>query len=157
MTKEQLLKLIKCGDTMITVQSGKTGIYFTYRIQRTKQMCAYDIQLVLRKRENGFAYRYIGTYYIDTDVYIPPQRYVFDVPRTSWPPSLIAIHYMFNNVERQPKGLYVFECIPCKFCGKMLTTPQSIITGAGPECTRTNLIHKLEYGDNDEIINLSAR
>ena len=129
-------------DTVITVQQGQNGIYFTYVIRPTSRPYAKDIVLYHRIGLDTAAHKYIGTIYTDKpedDIRSP--RAVYPRYRNNeykyWPPSVKMIDALIDHLAAGKLGPFlVYKCVRCKFCGKMLTQPQSIIAGAGPGCEK---------------------
>ena len=125
------------GNATVTLQSGNTGVHFTYKVKRSKTHdCLYFVYL-LSGPDNEDDYQYIGCYYSDTQYFHSVKTWK-DKQRMSWPPSLRAISYFFDNLYNIPGNLHVFHEGRCGRCGRKLTTPESILRGLGPECYRRN-------------------
>jgi hypothetical protein len=121
------------GNATITLQSGKSGVHFTYKI--TKHNDNKDLYFVrlLHGPNNEDDYQYIGCYYSDTEYFNPAKPWKERLTFT-WPPSIRAIKYFFEHINEIPQNLYVYHEGKCGRCGRKLTTPESIERGLGPEC-----------------------
>lgn len=125
------------GNAIITVESGKTGRYFTYKIKRSEN----DSNLYFIKNlrgsdnQNDQVYVYVGCFFADTKNFVVEKSYR-NKEVSSWPTSIRAIRYLFNNLDDVPYMLHVYHEGRCCRCGRTLTTPESIRKGIGPECER---------------------
>ena len=125
------------GNATVTLQSGNTGVHFTYKVKQSKnQEHLYFIHL-LSGPDNEDDYQYIGCYYSDT-CYFHPAKAWKDKTQMAWPASLRAISFFFDNLYNIPTNLHVYHEGRCGRCGRKLTTPESILRGLGPECYRRN-------------------
>lgn len=130
--KEQVPAFVLAGNATITLQSGATGRHFTYRIKKYKDQNVYFIR-TLRGPDNENDYTYIAAYYPARNrLHISKQWY--GMPEDTWPPSVRAINYLFEHLHDKPERLHVFHEGRCGRCGRLLTTPESIQSGYGPEC-----------------------
>lgn len=135
LTGDKVKAFALAGNAVITLQSGKTGIHYTYKItQHENRPDLYFVRL-LSGPDNNDDYQYIGCYYSDNGYFNPcktwKSRLMF-----SWPPALRAIQYFFDNIDNVPDNLFVFHEGKCGRCGRRLTTPESIERGIGPECIK---------------------
>ncbi len=125
------------GNATVTVRSSVTGKRYTYKLKQSKDNeMLYFIHL-LRGQNNEEDYRYIGCYYKDTCVFHPCKTWRY-AQYADWPSSLKAIEYTLKNMHKIPDKLLVYHEGKCCRCGRKLTTPESIMTGIGPECRRLN-------------------
>lgn len=125
--------LVLGGNALITLESGKTGSHLTYKIQRSKNDNNLYFIKSLRGSDNTNDYVYIGCYFADTKTFVAEKKYK-DKDVNSWPKSIRAIRYLFNNLDNVPDTLTVYHNGRCCRCGRILTTPESIKKGIGPEC-----------------------
>lgn len=118
------------GNATVTVQSGKTGAHFTYKIKRHKDEDLYFVRLLV---DDNNTYRYVGCYYADRKVlhFAKPWK---EMVIESCPPSIRALKFLFEKLENPPEQLLVYHEGRCARCGRPLTTPESIERGFGPEC-----------------------
>lgn len=121
------------GNALITIESGKTGKHFTYKIQRSKNDSNLYFIKSLRGPDNLNDYTYVGCYFSDTKTFVVEKSYR-NADVSSWPKSIRSIRYLFNNLDDVPYLLHVYHNGRCCRCGRTLTTPESIRKGIGPEC-----------------------
>lgn len=121
------------GNAILTLQSGKTGNHYTYKILKSNNRDDLYIVKRLYGSDNENDYEYVGCYFSDTEIFVPAKTYK-DRTSLSWPPSMRAIRYFFEKIDNIPDSLIVFHEGKCGKCGKKLTTPESIRRGFGPEC-----------------------
>lgn len=123
------------GNATITLESENTKNRFTYKITKSKDDdCLYFIKM-LHGPDNENDYRYIGCYYTDSEYFHPCKKYK-ETPLTFWPPSMRAIKYFLEHIDKLPSKLHVYHEGKCGKCGRKLTTPESIKRGFGPECCK---------------------
>lgn len=135
LTNDYIRRFALGGKSLITLQSGNTGVHFTYSIQRSaNDNNLYFIKL-LNGQDNTKDYTYIGCYYSDNSYFNPAKKYK-GADKMSWPPSLRAIEYFLRVIDNVPDNLKVFHEGRCGVCGRRLTTPDSIERGIGPECLK---------------------
>jgi len=150
------LELILAGNATITLKNPRTGNRFTYRIKRMKtgdvhnvndQRNAYRFVSVLTGNQNddNNSYKYFADFKILNAI---------DFDGTQ------AFNYKFGKkakIARDAQSVQVFEWVTkhlvdkdlpsyievwhsghCCRCGRLLTVPESIEDGIGPECKRIN-------------------
>ena len=125
------------GNATITIESGKTGKHFTYKVRRSENDDNLYFIKNLRGPDNTQDYVYVGCFYADTKKFVVAKSYR-DKEVNSWPTSIRAIRYLFNNLDKVPDILHVYHEGRCCRCGRTLTTPESIRKGIGPECEKMN-------------------
>ena len=133
LSKEQIKPFALAGNATITLQSGKTGTHYTYKI--TKHETKDDLFFIklLHGPDNTEDYQYVGCYYADTEYFNPCKTWK-EKPMFSWPPAIRAISYFLQTLNNTPDKLLVYHEGRCGKCGRKLTTPESIERGFGPEC-----------------------
>lgn len=128
---EDIKAFIVAGKAIVTVESTSTGARYTYRIKQKKDDDIWFVQL-LKGPDNTADYVYIGFFRDD---------FLF---RTSAKSQLhtdslpcVAIKYVLGQTSiGAPVKCNVYHSCHCGRCGRLLTTPESIISGLGPECRR---------------------
>lgn len=142
LSPEDVKAFVLGGNATFTLQSGKTGAYFTFKVKRHKEdKDLYFVRLLVNS-DNTKDYRYVACYYADRKVLHLAKPWN-DVTIESCPPSIRAIKFLFNRLDDIPTQLIVYHEGRCARCGRILTTPDSIKRGFGPEC------YKLEDKQND--------
>lgn len=132
------LPFLLAGKSEVTIKSGVTGNKYTYFIKRRQSLkdeeeYVYFINVHL----NGNS-TYAGIMFFDSD----KDRFIFkrgkngnfsenDIP-------IKALMYVINKLYNGEYGIDVeiYHCGICGRCGKKLTTPESILTGLGPNCAK---------------------
>lgn len=123
------------GNATLTVRSSVTGKRYTFKIKQSKDNESLYFIHLLRGPNNEEDYSYIGCYYSDTRIFHPCKTWKH-VELRDWPSSMKAIHYTLQHLYKIPEKLQVYHEGRCGRCGRKLTTPDSILTGLGPECRR---------------------
>lgn len=130
---EDVKRFVLAGKAFVTLKSGKTGKQFTYKIVKSnKDPNVYSIRL---REFEKFAYRYIGSYYRDTNKLKFAKQYHL-IPIEVCPPYVRAIKFLFERIDNIPEQLMVFHNGRCGRCGRPLTNEESMKTGFGAECYR---------------------
>ena len=123
------------GNATITLESKYTGKHFTYRIKRCDNKEELYFVHLLRGADNEHDYSYVGCYYSD-DKHFHPCKHYQQIPRRNWSISMQAIAYFFERLYDIPDNLLVYNEGKCARCGRKLTTPESVVSGFGPECVK---------------------
>lgn len=132
---DKALDFILAGNATFTLVSKDTERRFTYKMQRCKtNPHAYFVNL-LHGPDNTSDYHYVGVYFDDTSIFHLVKTYRENANHT-WPPSVRAINYFLQNIDHLSDRLVIYHEGRCARCGRKLTTPESLITGFGPECRR---------------------
>lgn len=132
---EQWPEIVLAGNATITLQSGKTGKHFTYKIKQHKEDKGLYFVRLLVGDNNERDYRYIGCYYAESRQFHPAKQWA-TICTASCPPSVRAIKFLFERLYNPPEQLIVYHEGKCARCGRPLTTPESIERGLGPECCK---------------------
>lgn len=122
------------GRAVVTIQSGKTGKHFTYKFKKHSDKDLFFVKLLVGD-DNNKDYRYVGCYFADTGHLHLVKPYK-DTPELSHPASIRALSFLMRNLETLHPQLHVYHSGRCARCGRLLTTPESIKKGLGPECER---------------------
>lgn len=126
------------GKAVLTIESAITNTHFTFKITRATDKYTgqpSDLWFVglLTGPDNETDYTYLGV--LDGD---GPQ---FRMTRASKvdinAPSVVAFGWAWNNIvaDKMPANLVVRHEGKCGRCMHTLTTPESVDTGFGPECS----------------------
>jgi hypothetical protein len=129
------LKHVRAGRAIFTTDNGK-GEHFTFRVKASKPSAAwptpaYFVQL-LTGPENTSDYTYVGM--------LTEQDTLRLTAKSQFKPESLPVR-VFNWTMRvlrgeakMPEGYSVQGSTRCVRCGRLLTTPESIESGIGPEC-----------------------
>lgn len=133
--KEDVANYVLAGNATVTVESGKTGKYFTFKVIRSKEVDVLYFIHLLTGPDNEDDYQFIGSYDDDRRKFTPMHPWT-DYFKQGWPPSVRAANFLFEKLYNKPDLLHVYHEGRCGKCGRKLTTPESIARGLGPECAK---------------------
>jgi hypothetical protein len=132
---EDIKRFVVGGNAIFTLESKKTGRWFTYRIKKSKTIENSPFFVsVLTGCDNESAYTYMGSIFKNED------KLKFNLTKNSKigedAMSYKAFNVFFNllllNKIHEDMGIYHRGL--CCVCGRTLTTPESIKNGIGPFC-----------------------
>lgn len=148
--REAIIRYIEAGRARFTVRSKKTGTRFTFRANRPKeeqhhQRVTYGWAnanpkmrpiwiSVLTGEDNVGAYEFLGTVWPSANGYSlrrsPKSRIGEDAP------SFRAVMWLCKalNGASDIEQAEVWHEGRCGRCGRVLTVPESVESGFGPEC-----------------------
>ena len=142
--EQQPMKFMLAGKAFFTLRSTKTGNRFTYKVVRaTDKDTNEPINLwfvsFLTGPDNWANYTYIG---VIREVVKAPSISVYEFhtsQKSKLPvdaPPCKAIIYVIDCLQSRPDapGAEIWHAGRCGRCGRMLTVPESIASGFGPEC-----------------------
>lgn len=127
------LRFMFGGNAVFTLRSAKTGTRFTYRI-RQKDDASPFFASVLTGQNNETDYDYLGFIPQDTR-----DRLIAGGKGKPGAPSFKALGWTIAQIAQKariPEDLEVYHEGRCCACGRKLTTPESILSGIGPECAK---------------------
>lgn len=118
------------GNARFTLVSGKTGTRFTYRV-RASECGRFRFVSLLTGPDNDSSYEFVGTIFEDGSYRHGKRSRV-----AAEAPSAVAFRWFFDVVASGvvPATLEFWHEGRCGRCGRVLTVPESIATGFGPEC-----------------------
>ena len=128
-------KFFEGGKALFTVSNPK-GEHYTYKINHKKDnpLEPFFVSL-LTGSDNLSDYTYLG-------LYVPQRKTVILTKNSKYREDTIpvkvvrwAIRKVLNN-EPVPEGYSIQHEGRCCRCGRILTTPESILHGIGPECMK---------------------
>lgn len=117
------------GKAIFTLVSTKTGARYTYRVRKAQDKDIWFVSF-LRGADNTSDYSYLGI--------IRDQKFHLTakskLPADSTP--VVAIQWFVDRLlTGQPtEGVEFWHAGRCARCGRLLTVPDSIASGYGPEC-----------------------
>lgn len=122
---------ILAGNAYFTLASKKTGKRFTYRVRRA--FVCQDIWYVgvLSGPHNNRSYTSLGFINYAGAFEATNKTISKDAP------SLSAFNWFWHNLSTQgkiPSTVDFFHAERCCRCGRLLTVPESVMQGIGPEC-----------------------
>lgn len=127
MTTNQIKTFIQAGNSTFTLYSNTIDIRYTYKVKLNKDN-RYIVK-VLYGQDNIEDYRYIGLFYNDS-LLLKSECNTQDLRCKMFR----AFLKLLRTEETLPKSCEFYPSNNCGHCGRLLTTPESIIRGIGPEC-----------------------
>jgi len=124
---KNLLDLMLAGDAKLTFISLHTQKHITFFIKGDKFQ-AYDYKV------------YYDNHFIGRLSNMQFQHYPKELPLSKENEAFEWIWKYCCQPERMAKNLDIYHNGNCARCGRVLTTPESILIGLGPECVK--LINK---------------
>jgi len=132
---------IRAGKATITLESQKTGAWFTYRVteaidKETGKPNGTLFVGLLNGPDNTTDYKYLG--YIRRDVFWAGRKNPRPGDIGPHAPSSKAFAWAWRAIAgtspQLPAQLKIFHEGFCGRCGRKLTVPASVKSGFGPEC-----------------------
>lgn len=130
------LAFMLAGKSEFTMLSIKTNAHISYKVTRVesnKNMGEFIYFVAVVKQESEF----VGTiFFTNKDGFVFRQGNKGKYSANS--KEIVSLLYVMNAFHRGKTklDLEVYHCGKCGRCGRKLTTPESIITGVGPECAK---------------------
>jgi hypothetical protein len=130
-TAEAARQFMLGGNAVVTLQSEKTGARFTYKITAAPAGPVSFVK-VLTGQDNESNYEYVGLIKGANFARTAKSRISGDAP------SVKALEWAWKALSagRLPETLAVYHEGRCGRCNRLLTVPESIESGFGPECSR---------------------
>ena len=129
-------RFMRAGKAIFTIESGRTGRHFTYRVSRPAADPGAPVPplfvALLTGPENTTDYTYAGVLDADRVRLTRGSRLAADSA------GFKAINYVLKHVAggQLPPDATVRHEGRCGRCGLRLTVPDSIDAGIGPECAK---------------------
>lgn len=139
--KENILAFLLGGNSYFTVLNNQTGNRFTYKIRKRKgdnpeSPPTYYWVSVLRGISNISDYSFLGSIcYTHERIYY---THSYKSQMSSDAPSVKVITWLINAIQNKkvPDFVDILHEGRCCCCGRVLTVPESIRSGIGPECAK---------------------
>lgn len=128
MNTQQIRDFVLAGNALFTLKSLRTGEHFTFRVraaipQADKPATHWNVS-VLNGRDNTRDYKWIGR--IDREgVFFGGLEHTLSFRGFAW---------CWEHLERCGERFEFAHAGKCGRCGRLLTTPESVAVGIGPEC-----------------------
>lgn len=132
---DRVRAFVTAGRAVFTVVNTQTGNRFTYRVNAPHDVYANALERwfvkVLTGADNERSYSYIGLLTGDGKfLHTQGSRVARDAP------SFLAFAWLWRHVDDLPPYVEVWHEGRCGRCGRVLTVPESIARGLGPECVQ---------------------
>jgi Family of unknown function (DUF6011) len=131
LNKERFLEFIFGGKAIVTFKNRETGNRYTYRISASKDSKIFFVG-VLYGADNESAYAYLGI--------VDPISKNFSQTKASKIKAddtrVKVFKYVLHHIVKGnlPEVIELWHEGRCGRCGRLLTVPESIEAGFGPEC-----------------------
>ena len=136
----QVREFVFAGNARLTLVSKKTGARFTYRVSAADgDGPASHFVSVLTGPDNEGDYTYLGLYRWQDVMRSGPGHYEHGRKSAISPDAPSAKAWQWFDMLTIGRGLIptdleIYHENHCGRCGKLLTTPESVTRGFGPEC-----------------------
>lgn len=133
---EDIKRFLISGKAILTLESKRTGRWFTYKIKQAKkddEKSPFFVS-VLTGNDNETAYTYMGT------IFQNDGKLSFTLTKNSKigedALSYKAFNFFFKLMlaGKLHEDIVVYHRGICGRCGRTLTVPESLVWGLGPEC-----------------------
>lgn len=134
----QALKFILAGNSEFVLYSTKTKGKFEYRMTRKNSRDKEDSYIYFLNTKIDGEYMYAGVIWFDEKT----QEFKFGQGKNGRVDyrhlNIRSLLFVLNKLNSGgiPQYCEVFHTGTCGRCGRKLTTPESILTGLGPECSK---------------------
>ena len=125
------LKFMLAGNATFTLRSEKTGKRYTYKIQKAKNGGVWFVKL-LTGPDNQSSYTYLGMIKNNRFSLTSKSRLTLD----SAPVAGIEWFVRKNAQGTSASSVQMFHAGRCGRCNRVLTVPESLAAGIGPECSK---------------------
>lgn len=116
------------GHAIVTLVNTRTGGRFTFKIVKPSDEHPHFVR-VLTGPDNEESYTFLGTIFNGTEY-----RHGRRSPIGEDAPSAKAFKWFWANADQLPDFVEVWHEGYCGRCGRLLTVPESVTRGIGPEC-----------------------
>lgn len=128
---------ILAGKAIFTLVSKKTGTRYTFKVKHMpasgqwpeKYFVAY-----LNGPDNWTNYVTFGQISMNGNFSLTRKAVEHGLSMNSAPVAAFNWTFGFVNAGKEPVGVEVWHAGKCGRCGRLLTVPESISSGFGPEC-----------------------
>jgi Family of unknown function (DUF6011) len=118
------------GHAIFTAHNPATGNRFTYKVSQCDDKPDLYFVGVLTGPDNTNDYQYLGTIRDTQYTHGRKSRIGADAP------SAKAFDWLWRHRDRLPPSLDLHHEGRCCRCGRLLTVPESVTSGVGPECAK---------------------
>lgn len=150
-SNDAALPFMLAGKSEFTVVSMRTAVRFSFKLTKKKSTSGaagaaefiYFVNVI-----HGDNSIYGGLLYFDNRT----EAFMFSKGKTGLVGAedvrIKSLLYIVNNLLAKNYGIDVsiYHCGKCGRCGKKLTTPESVLTGLGPECCKLSGIPRVKMG-----------
>jgi hypothetical protein len=133
LSNDTALKFIMAGKAIFTALNSVSYNRFTFKVNKKKNHDVWFVS-VLRGQDNSKDYTYFGAIVNGVFKHSPKSTITPDAQ------SVKVFAYLYSKLVTGtlPETIEIWHEGKCGKCGRMLTVPESIATGMGPECGHRN-------------------
>lgn len=145
------LRFVLAGKCEFTMVSGKTGAKIEYKLQKKASTKAGLEFIYFLNTKIGSDYVYCGILSYDESVgefkFFKGQKGRLDNEHI----NVKSLLFVLNNLNKGITNLNIriYHVGKCGRCSKKLTTPESIMTGLGPECSKKCGVPRVRVSKKD--------
>lgn len=136
-TADDFVRFVTGGNATFTMVSGRTGARFTYRSRVAPNDPDMFFVSTLIGADNETDYSYVG--FLNRRA-VRPGKSVLCAGKKGNADDVRfrALAYVLDKAffGALPLDVEIFHAGKCCRCGRTLTTPESIVSGIGPECAK---------------------
>lgn len=124
-------EFILAGNATFTIRSMRTGVRYTYKVMKAEERPGKSATWFVKRlfgSDNERDYRYVG--------FIRDGQFVVGSKVNTEELPVVAIRYYLERVltGHAVANIEFAHAGRCGRCGRLLTVPESIASGFGPEC-----------------------
>lgn len=130
---DDILRFVLAGNAYFTLRSVKTGTRYTFRVSKKRDGDVHFVSAMYGS-DNTTDYAYLGVIKNGHFSLTSKSRFTNDSPQAkafvwSWA-------QLVGDVRTLPDVLEFWHEGRCGRCARLLTVPESIANGIGPECAK---------------------
>ena len=132
---DKALSFMLAGKSRFTLLSNKTGKHYSYQLDKKESTNSDSKYIYFVKIFEGGDKIYAGILWYENEKF----KYARGNKGNIEPSDnrIVSLLYVLNNlIYLKYPDIKVFHVGYCGRCGRRLTTPESILTGLGPECSK---------------------
>ena len=133
MNFNDIIPFITAGNSTFTIYSSKVNKRYTYKIKVDKKNENRFFVKVLFGPDNITDYRFLGWFYNDDFILLLSIKCCVDERDFRFTMLKYFLQFL-SNKDKLPDTCSFYPSGRCGRCGRLLTTPESIERGLGPEC-----------------------
>lgn len=130
LARDKIEAFTLAGNAILTVRNTSTGNRFTYKVRQCDDNPDLYFVSVLTGSDNTADYQYLGT--LRNLSYAHGRKSRIDSEST----SARAFRWFWEHRANLPACVEVWHEGRCGRCARLLTVPESIASGFGPECMK---------------------
>ncbi len=144
MAPETVGRFALAGNATFTVVSKATGNRFTFRVRApkvdrdgapvSKEAASVLFVSVLNGPDNTGSYAYIGTVFRRDNTFKYSSKSRISADAKSVKGFAWLFEHVFKGEGKGANKVEIYHSGNCGRCGRLLTTPESVTLGLGPEC-----------------------